>query len=855
MVFEPETFFADPTQEVFNSLKKDDLLKLATHLGLKDVESSMRKNDIKSRLLTYLVEEDIFDSSVMSSQVDSSIDAKLREIELQNMKEIEIRRMELEFEREERDFKLKLRELELASGISQPISNPKFDVTKHIRLVPPFQEKEVDKFFLHFEKIAENLKWPKEHWTLLLQSVLTGKAREIYTDLSFEQSSSYDVVKELILKGYELVPEAYRQQFRNKQRQTNQTHLELAQTKERLFDRWCASKQTNKDYDRLRQLILIEEFKSCITPDVRTYLDEQKAETLSQAARLADDYALTHKQAFTQKPQAQSATSSGKKFQTNDSSKSEATSTPPKLTYTPNKSDQQFPSPSTTCNYCKKPGHIMSECFALKRKEGKSKPSGLVLVKKQKNENLKNLVSDSVLDGYSPFMSDGFVSLIGDDLNLKSVRILRDTGASQSLLLEGILPLSDRSSTWEDVLLQGIELGYFNVPLHNIVIKSDFINGPVVVGVLKELPFMGVTFVLGNDLAGAMVKVDETTPDPSMFPVCAITHSISQQIDEVILGDTFLASEFNSPSDDTLFTGIMPRVSLTKEKLIAEQVDDSNIYKNVISEDNLTSAICTISEDNLTSVLCANSEDNLTSVLSATELISITPATKVESDLNLYVQNNNGGNYDLNAESCLRLQHSEVLANLDAKFVHLTDAERTELTKLVLGHNSSFPDVPVQINNDDDAKLLKEHPYHLKIIQQNYLKQDMYMLQTEPSFSQWSSPCVLVLKPDGSYRLCTDFRKVNVVPKADSYPLTRINDCLHKLGKFDLLKGYWQVSLIERVKDISAFVTNDGLYQYNRMPFGMRNAPATFQRLLNSVIADINGCEGYIDDVIVYSDT
>ena len=56
-----------------------------------------------------------------------------------------------------------------------------FDVTKHNRLVPPFQEKEVDKYFLHFVKVAENLKWPKEHWTLLLQSVVIGKAREIYS--------------------------------------------------------------------------------------------------------------------------------------------------------------------------------------------------------------------------------------------------------------------------------------------------------------------------------------------------------------------------------------------------------------------------------------------------------------------------------------------------------------------------------------------------------------------------------------------------------------------------------------------------------------------------------------------------
>ena len=75
--------------------------------------------------------------------------------------------------------------------------------------------------FLHFkkkklintsytEKVAENLNWPKEYWTLLLQSVLIGKAHEIYTQLGVEQCHHYETVKELILKGYELVPEAPR---------------------------------------------------------------------------------------------------------------------------------------------------------------------------------------------------------------------------------------------------------------------------------------------------------------------------------------------------------------------------------------------------------------------------------------------------------------------------------------------------------------------------------------------------------------------------------------------------------------------------------------------------------------------
>lgn len=110
-------------------------------------------------------------------------------------------------------------------------------------MVPPFQEREVDKYFLHFEKVAKNCGWPKEHWTMLLQSVLIGKAREIFSQISVEDSGDYDTVRELILKGYELVPEAYRQKFRILTKTGNRTFTEFAQEKAQLFDRWCASEK------------------------------------------------------------------------------------------------------------------------------------------------------------------------------------------------------------------------------------------------------------------------------------------------------------------------------------------------------------------------------------------------------------------------------------------------------------------------------------------------------------------------------------------------------------------------------------------------------------------------------------
>ena len=153
--------------------------------------------------------------------------------------------------------------------------SPGFDFSKHIRLVLPFQQKKVDKYFIHFEKIASSLEWPKEIWTLLLQSVLIRKAMEIDSTISVEKSTRYEEVQWAILKVYELVPEVYHQKFRKYKKQDFQAYVKFSRENKVLFDLWCAAKQVDNDYNKLRQLILIEEFKKCLQSDVKMYLDEQ----------------------------------------------------------------------------------------------------------------------------------------------------------------------------------------------------------------------------------------------------------------------------------------------------------------------------------------------------------------------------------------------------------------------------------------------------------------------------------------------------------------------------------------------------------------------------------------------------
>ena len=1067
-----------------------------------------------------------------------------------------------------------------------------FDVTKHIRLVPPFQEKEVDKYFLHFEKVAENLNWPKEHWTLLLQSVLIGRAREIYIQLGVEQSQHYETVKELILKGYELVPEAYRQKFRNCKKDSNQTHVEFARNKEQLFDRWCCSKKIDQNYDKLRQLVLVEEFKRCIQSDVKTFLCEKQVETLEEAARLADDYYLTHKVSFIARPKPTSSHPQNK-FMSGNSSGMPSQSNTPKPNST-SETKSQYPLSRPTCNYCKKPGHLVSECLKLKRKleSDEAKPTGLTTLRPRPQSSIKtNTVdivtkpkSDSTMEIFEPFMLDGFVSLSGDNCPLTPIKILRDTGASQSLILADILPFSEKTSSGTSVLIQGVECGTVNIPLHHVNLSSDLVTGLVVIGITPSLPFKGVHLLLGNDLAGDKVVVNPLVTDtpnigqtddpieqeiPDLYPFCAVTRAMAKKAilknsnSDIDLTDTFIGQYFNNeikksldPSlsdtqtDSSISCHSSPRSidqghdTLSKSQLIQEQQTDPEIsklifralpeneisqvpmcyyikngilmrkwrpfdvpaddewavYHQIVVPKSYRHEILSIAHESPMSghlginktyhkiinhfywpglksdvskycktchtcqmvgkpnqtipkaqlhpipafdepfsrilIDCvgplprtkSGNEYLLTIMCTSTRFPEAIPLRNIKTKsivkalikfftfvgLPKSVQSDQGSNfmsgifqqvmhelgikqyrssaYHPESQGALERFH-QTLKNMIRSYCFDTEKDWDEGIhlllfavresvqeslgfspfELVFGHSVRGPLKLLKekfLSNDETPLNLLQYvsdfrnrlsracevarsnlkksqgkmkarydnhvidrkfkpgdkvlallplpgrplqaryfgPYtidkktsdlnyiintpgrrknkqmcHVNMLKEyfdrdssiskpitvvNTVPQESNVFEPEvnsdfiePSESNYSSPCILVPKSNGTYRMCTDYRKVNSVTKTDSFPIPRIDDCIDKVGnskyvtKFDLLKGFWQVPLTDRAKEVSAFATPNGLYQYKVMPFGMKNSPATFQRLVNNVICGLDGCDAYIDDVIIYSDS
>ena len=1326
MAFEVEGFLKSPSLEVLNSLKKSDLKLLSDHFEI-ITKSSMRKHEIKKLVLEHMVDENMLDESCLEEfQADKSDTSDSSEVLLKQL-ELDFREKERQWEQKLKDLEIQkeaaLREIEANSrvtipdGSQQVFNRGDFDLTKQLRLVPSFQEEDVESFFLHFEKLAHQMVWPPNQWTLLLQSSLTGKAQQVYSSLSVDDCCNYQVVKKAILKAYELVPEAYRQKFRNCKRKDNETYVEFARNKSILFDRWCSSLEVN-DFEQLKQLVLVEEFKRCVPFEIRVYLDEQKVVKLKDAATKADDFSLTHHNFSKGHP---------KRGNVQGSKSSSSPSLPKSEGHSPSnrpKGDSvgktTGPIDAPTCAYCRAKGHLIGDCEKLKKKrqrdfQGSSNalavsrgrvtpPSSKIIVSETKP---KPPLGSEIHEKYRPFVSDGLISLTATQSPVE-IKMLRDTGANQTLVLDSVLPFSESTYTGSDVLVEGVPSGngiYVNVPLHEVHLQSDLVSGPITVGILPTLPIKGVSCLLGNDLAGDKVSVNPVVVEqplslnhcteleenfPRVFPACAVTRAMTRKLElqksdlakesldshsrpkrskkrsrapeeasDIDLGETFIAyldeatNESTDSKESSYLTATLNSAKIDAGDLRSEQEKDPEIKalidtavseqdlhdtpvgfylkndilmrkyrpQNVTSDDECHSfhqivvppvyraEILSVAHDTpfgghlgvnktyarvlnhfywprmksdvsafcktchtcqmvgkpnqnippaplkpipafqepfsrviidcvgplprtrsgnqyLLTIMCASTRfpeaiplrnikaktisnallkffttfglpkcvqsdqgsnfmsnlfqqvlyeldirqvsssayhpesqgalerfhqtlktmmktycfenekewdegvhfllfaaresvqdslgfspfqlvfghevrgplkmlkekwlDDVTEVnlldyvssfkarltnayevaranltkaqqkmktlfdktsekrefspgdqvlvllpitgqplrakyfgpytvhekVSDTNYVVLTPGRRKEKRLchvnmikkyfsrsheeespkQTSVPSNEVG-YPSNVEVAIsqplgpdeveerkeevlsaetdlpgmgaKLNNSDVMLDLDAKLSHLPPDQKADMKGLLNQYPELFTDVPrrthlVSHNVDvGDATPIKQHPYRLSPDKRQYMEKEIkYMLENdiiEVSDSPWSSPCILIPKPNGEYRFCTDYRKVNAVTKTDSYPIPRIDDCIDQIGKskfvtkFDLLKGYWEIPLSESAKQISAFVTPTGLYQYKVTPFGMKNSGSTFQRFINGVVKDLEGCGVYIDDIIVYS--
>jgi hypothetical protein len=214
------------------------------------------------------------------------------------------------------------------------------------------------------------------------------------------------------------------------------------------------------------------------------------------------------------------------------------------------------------------------------------------------------------------------------------------------------------------------------------------------------------------------------------------------------------------------------------------------------------------------------------------------------------------------------------LDQLDLSHATLSEAEKRRMKDFLQQYQDVFavssadlgcyPGVQHEIKTGDHPPIC-QRPYRVpsayKAEVEKQMEEMMDSQVVEPSSSPWSSPLVIVPKKDGALRLCCDFRKLNSITEKDVYPLPLIDEVLDQLAEaqyfttLDLQSGYWQLEVSPADRPKTAVITPRGLYQFIRMPFGLCNAPATFQRAMNQVLLGLQPHVAlvYLDDIIIHS--
>ena len=375
---------------------------------------------------------------------------------------------------------------------------------------------------------------------------------------------------------------------------------------------------------------------------------------------------------------------------------------------------------------------------------------------------------------------------------------------------------------------------------HSVILGMDFLTDQQAV-----IDFQMSTITLAGKLVGKLHKhavrsslartvksVFVPANSEVVFPVC-LTRSYDN---DCLVTEGVTSVEVNMPDTKVSCCVVQPKGRMTVVRVVNNSSCPATIAKGV------TVAICQRIPAHY--------------VMEISEELDQEVQTEVtESEINLTDMTVNLDKSDLSMEQKERLNEL-ISKNRDAFAVSMQNLGKTELHYHRIDTGNARP--VAQRFYRTSPKMRKEMENQIKELLENGL--------IEPSTSEWRSPVVMLKKPgDAGYRFAIDYRKVNAVSERTSFPLPRLDDVWDAIGEskacyftvLDMCSGFWQLPLHPETKHKSSFITQQGQYQWNRLPFGLSNATTSFQMTMSKAFADLifKSVLIYVDDIIVYSDS
>ena len=492
------------------------------------------------------------------------------------------------------------------ASVSNPSSQQRIDVL--VKLVPRFDPSDVHLFFTSFERAVEINKISRVHWPALLHAVASGKAQRVLSSLTLSDAQDYDVIKESLLIAFDVCAEIFRKRFRNITKNANETFAEYSFKIKESFDRWLFKSEV-KDFVSLQQLILLERFNESFVddPDLSMWMLNKAPRTLSDAARLADEFStLRRATRVSKKYESKTSVGDGKqppeRYNNNRDSlpvmqtvsgsetvekKWKHSGSAPNVTRAP-------PAATIHCAYCKKPGHGIATCYKLKNKNENTSTRGgsygdpsVHLVSTLNNLNeLQTRRKEKVDVRFRPHCFE--VTMVRPNQTEFQIMCLRDTAALQSLIrdfhsstesIESSQPYVVTHDVRHICSIGGVRI---TVPLVQVDVRSEQLSGSFELGVCNNLP-AGIDLLAGNDLFTHQEEVyvvtrSQTASQRASDKLTTLAENVDFQNDEVAIVDAPIVSQENSSGvfDESAIEGI------------AELFDESNRVRLLSSIDRTT---------------------------------------------------------------------------------------------------------------------------------------------------------------------------------------------------------------------------------------------------------------------------
>lgn len=876
--------------------RKDGVKTLASKLRMHDRLMSEKESNTEEKLeFEETVDEEeasdlTFDQRLQLLQLERQIRIEEREAEREKREyERQVERERREYERqkareeeersireEERLKTLRNEKEEFAireAGRQQScVRKPKFIKIREMR-----EGEDIDDYFRIFEMTAKAQGLPEDEWVGNLVPKLTEKAKSIYLEIPDPAAQNFEESKSIIIKGYQLTADHYRYRFRTSEKKPDEDFVQWGYRTRRYLNRWMTVAEATGDVEKILEQFMIERLLDAVSPELRAWLKEQKPKTAEELGNLANLHVQSRKGPLVEGRYASFGKNKGVSIQKQPQIKREppikdqASGEQTKPVITPSRRNIKLP---VTCYKCGKQGHMSFNCV-----KGNNKPAQgyLLCMTPLKSHELE----------FPPCNVQG-------KIEGKSAEMIIDSGCTRTLVHEKFV--KNGSLTGEEMSVLTATGERLIVPLAKVEIESGQGKHVELVGVLNKLP---VDCLLGRSSFGQTLSKENVLKqwernvsdyDCKINEAFVLTRGqkalvdAQRRADALIDRENSLAVETLSkkePRQHGLKQGDLP--TLFGDRKPEETSDESLVCNTEIASTENEPPINILDRNKTQLAADQNADVTLDRVRRG-----VSEKAPEESDgyfsqggilmhRRFIKAEHNGTRYvdrivvpESYRNEILRVAHTIPLSGhmgfaktLDRIGAHFS---WPGLSSDVLSGKPNLTNVTTHRIDTGEVLPIHSSPYKIpQKLEEEVNKEIEKMLQLgiiRPSMSPWASPVVIVPKPDGTIRFCVDYRKVNKVTKMDAYPIPSMERMIEKVASakyistIDLTKGYWQIPLETSTIEKSAFITTKGLYEFLVMPFGMKTAPATFQRMMSEIVLrGLEFADAYIDDVEVDTPT